>query len=377
MKKLLCFFLSLTIVLLIPSTAFASEEKINIEGEVLTESTSKEVLDLAKEKICGLLKDHINGRIIDDHSYILGQPINLKNADNSSRIYDFPILRDGKIFAIFTILEENGDYSFQIEENMMARQLQSMKEEGLLEKVLFLSNRDGFFAVSGDVVIPLTPDSELHSRLESKALKSMISSKKNDESLVHINITDPIAIIPVFNNVLKPITTYPSARILPVSSVPQTDDGTFGGTIMNWCGAAVTASIINYKTGTSLTAKRITIEALGSAQNAGLTNTQVINVANRHRLYPVADNPLNFPTVKSQISSEQPIFMQMQRVTSDGSFAYHALCLIGYSTTSYTIINPWYMSSFTISKKDKGTDVKYVTGTRTYTWHKSIYNWRR
>lgn len=47
----------------------------------------------------------------------------------------------------------------------------------------------------------------------------------------------------------------------------------------------------------------------------------------------------------------------------------------GYSSTKYTIINPWYSYSLTVDKKDSGSSVTYVTGTRTYKWYKSVYNW--
>lgn len=67
--------------------------------------------------------------------------------------------------------------------------------------------------------------------------------------------------------------------------------------------------------------------------------------------------------------------MQMQRKSDEGK-KYHALTLIGYSSSKYTVLNPWQSSSITLTKKDSGSDVTYVTGTRTYKWYTSIYNWK-
>ena len=141
------------------------------------------------------------------------------------------------------------------------------------------------------------------------------------------------------------------------------------------CGAAVTAAIINYKKGTSLTAKSVTIEALGSALDQGITNAQVVSVGKNHGLAPKSGNPLSYSSVKTEINGNRPVYMQMQR-TENGEKKYHALGLIGYSSTKYTIINPWYQNSLTIDKKNTGSDVTYVTGTRIYKWYKSVYNWK-
>lgn len=376
MKKLGSLLLVFLMLGTISVTAFASETTDKMDGQVLTEQTPDHIIEVAQSEIGDLLKNHLEGEPKDayTHSYALGHPINLKDSDSQNRIYDFPIMRDGQIFAIFTIYDDEGDYSFQLEENMMASQLQLMQEKGLLKNTTLASNDDGFFAVTNDSIIPLTPDSELQDVNASKKDVFSIDATVDNSSLIPVNISDPVMTFTIKGNDADIKAT--TSKVLGVKSVPQTGDGTFTGTQKNWCGAAVTAAIINYKKSTSLTAKSVTIEALGSAVNKGITNSQVVSVGENHGLSPKSGNPLSYTSVKSQINASQPIYMQMERTKDDGTKAYHALGLIGYSSSKYTVINPWYEKSLTITKKDTGSDVTYVTGTRTYKWHKSVYNWK-
>ena len=99
------------------------------------------------------------------------------------------------------------------------------------------------------------------------------------------------------------------------------------------------------------------------------------SIAKNHGLSPKSGNPLSYSSVKTEINGYRPIYMQMQRKSDEGK-KYHALTLIGYSSSKYTVLNPWQSSSITLTKKDSGSDVTYVTGTRTYKWYTSIYNWK-
>lgn len=214
-----------------------------------------------------------------------------------------------------------------------------------------------------DDIFPLTPDSNLKSTKKADNKAIFVDNSEDTLATLPTDITEPIMNITVSDS--SKDTKEVTSKVLSVTSVPQTDDGTFNGTQMNWCGAAVTAAIINYKNGTSLTAKSVTREALGSALNQGITNAQVVSVGTTHGLAPRTGNPLSYSSVKTEINGFRPVYMQMQR-TENGVKKYHALGLIGYSSTKYTVINPWYQNSLTINKKDTGSDVTYITGTSTY-----------
>lgn len=156
MKRLLLVFLAVLIVSTMSVTTFAAESQLKQNGEVLTAPTPEKILDIAKEEITDMLNVHLGESYflktssdnaesnIYSSSYTLGQPINLKEDGGTNRIYDFPVMRDGKIFAIFTIYDDGGNISMQLEENMMAVQLQALKEQGLLQNATFASNDDVF-----------------------------------------------------------------------------------------------------------------------------------------------------------------------------------------------------------------------------------------
>ena len=377
-RKILSLILAFTLGVSTPITVNATE---SVTYTVLTENTLSEIINYAKSIAPSMLIEYFVCNLdsyINDASYTLGNPINIQEFESINRIYHFPIMENGNIFAILSIYDENGSYSSQIEANLMAEQLKNLQDNDTLTNVKFNSNENGFFAIVQEEIIPLTPDSEIiENPISINALTS--SDDSSEAQLVQIDICSPICTIEINEEMLYSnitISRAVSSKVLNVKSVPQTDDGTFSGTQMGWCGAAVTAALINYKKGTTLTAKSVTIEALGAANNTGLTNNQVIAVAKKHGLSPLSGEPFNYSSVQLQITANQPIYMQMQRTKSDNTKSYHALGLIGYSSTKYTVINPWYQNSFTIDKKDTGTDVTYITGDRTYKWYKTIYNWK-
>lgn len=368
LKKILFGILSITLILGVCTIpAFATEPTQNTAGcYVVTEETPEEIIEYAKKEFPEFLSYHLscNGINVGEAQYTLGYPINIQESNGTNRIYYFPVMEDGNIFAMLILYDESGEYYIQFEENLMAEKLNELQNvSSQSSPISLVSNNAGFFAVLNDCVEPLTPDSRIDNTVslmnESIAgnivdIKKVLSEKDgNSISLAESSNPSPLGVV----------------------CVPQTDDGTFDGTEKEWCGAAVAAAIINYKKGTSLTAKDVTTEALGSAKNEGLTNSEVISVANNHGLSPQSGNPLSYSSVKTEINGYRPIYMQMQRNSDEGK-KYHALTLIGYSSSKYTVLNPWQSSSITLTKKDNGSDVTYVTGTRTYKWYTSIYNWK-
>lgn len=287
-KKIISGILSITLILGVCSIpAFAAETTQNTTGcYVFTEETPEEILEYAQNEFPEFLSHHLSCNGIDsgEVQYTLGYPINIQEFDGPNRIYDFPVMENGEIFAMLTIYDENGEYYTQFEENLMAKKLNELQnvssQSSQSSPISLVSNNAGFFAVINDCVEPLTPDSEVENTV------SLMNESITDNV---VNITNALSTTDG-NSISLMESSNPSP--LGVVCVPQTDDGTFSGTQKEWCGAAVAAAIINYKKGTSLTAKDVTKEALGSAKNEGLTNSEVISVAKNHGLSPKSGNPL-------------------------------------------------------------------------------------
>lgn len=381
MKKVLSIILVLSIIIFFPIPTFASELERKSLGQIFTEETPDGIIEAAKDEIVSyIFEGNEDNEDVLAHNYTLGSPINLIEDGGTNHIYHFPVMKDGEIFATFTVYDDKGDYNFQFAEDMMASQLQMMREEGILHDVKLYSDDDGFYAIVNDSVIPLAPYCKTKDMKDIK-VKGMERFKAKSPDGNTVNVLEPILHISAdmyipAGNVVRATKEITAKTLTSVKSVPQTDDGTFSGTQKNWCGPAVTAAIINYKKGTSLTAKDVAVEAHGYARNRGLTNTQVVTVGKNHGLSPKSGNPLSFSSVKAQINASQPVYVKMRRTQEDGTKAYHAIAIIGYSSSNYIVINPWHEKSFKIPKKNKGADVVYTVGTRNYKWVKSVYNWK-
>lgn len=368
-KKVISYVMAIVLTLNICSVsvfAFENPEK-NSGCYVVTEQAPAEILDYAKSVFPKFLTAHLTSNAIDTSGqrFSLGYPIVLVEFEGVNHIYDFPVMRNDEIFAILTIYDDNGSYCVQLEENLMAEKLNDLqKVSSLTSPIVMCSEQSGLFALVNGNVEPLTPDSDMRTFEGIMPMDSFSAEVVVDIKKVLVTSNE---------NGIMPLAT--DSRLLGVMPVPQTDDGTFSGTQMNWCGAAVTASIINYIKYTKLTAKMVTIQALGSAKDEGLTLSNVIAVAHDYALDAKESAPLSYTSVKAEIDGIRPIYMRMQRSTTDGK-VYHALCLVGYSPSLYTVLNPWYNYRLTLDKKDSGSNVTYITGDRTYTWYKSVYNWR-
>lgn len=314
----------------------------------------------------GAFEDYTDGVIS------LGYPIRVtaQNTEEHS-IYHFPVMHNGRIISIMALYDDGSTIHSQLESNRMSEVFELIRISAKsIDPTHIIMNDGGLYAYHNGQIEPL--DRDVDSKLDPKSLQ--ISSIKYPDNEKLKDICAPIKTINLNADEKQQYRNIPPS-LLMVKSVPQTLDGTFTGQQMNWCGAAVTAAIINNKKWTSLTAKDITIAVHGKAINEGITNSQVINMGKKHGLYPVQGGPLSTAGVQKEINRYRPIYMYMERSTSTGK-AYHALGLIGYTSTKYVIINPWYKDRLYIDKKNVGTDVMYISGSKVYRWNRSVHNWR-
>ena len=419
MKKITSVIIMYLLVLTLSSTSFAHEEQ-NVSGQVLTEETPMSVINYAKAEISDSLATQLGATHEDysHHSYTLGQPMNTQETGNTNRLYYFPVMRDGEIFATFIIIDDHGDYTSQLEEGMMAEQLQKMNDRDELEDVMLISNEDGFFAVNDTKIVPLDPSSKADKKETPENLINSSETSTDKDELISKDITDSLYDIPLNKTIMNEnalISTEKSAYLtlsnktsgtknlnvqdsrlsllankavntaqkkeitmLNVKPVAQTVDGKFTSPQKNWCGEAITAAIINYKRKTSLTARDIVLKVYECEKNKGLTNNQVISIGNQYGFQLKLGKPLPFQNIKKEINNSRPIYMQMKRIDENGKKYYHAISLIGYNAAKsrYTIINPWQQKTTTIERRNVASDITLSNKNEIYKWHKSIYNWK-
>lgn len=372
MKKIVSMLLAVAMSLSIMSTSTVFAQSTNNQNEsqglyVVSSETPDTVIAYAVEIFPDMMRSFlINNEYYELNSYYLGSPIRIPGYDNAQHsFYHFAIISEGTVFATLSVYDNGTEYLGQLEKGIMTEKLNAMMDESSVNSpILFFSNDDGLYAVVNNRVESMTPGTTNEATIPN--VEKRISTTNNI-----VDMQESINASYDFNEIVPFATSNP----LPVKSVAQTEDGKFTSPQMNWCGAAVTAALINYAKSKSLTAKSVTIEALGSAKNEGMTNAQLIKVAKNYSLTIKEVNPLSYTNAKTEIDNGKPIFMQMQRSNGTEKF-YHALGLIGYSSTKYTCINPWYENSIEITKNDTGTSVQYISGDRTYKWYKALTGWK-
>lgn len=388
MKKCMCLLLAVAVLLCISVNAFAisnnrdeGDKALAVYGEgcfVSTLETPRSIKEYAAKIFPVFFSDYMvaNNKDFTGEVISLGSPINIQEADSENRIYHFPVMQGGNfvmMLSVYSVPFDDGTYPAQLMPNRILENLSELKSLSSLDHPIeFISDENG---LHGEIKTSIF-DTE-NNKTE------MQGTQQNSEN--QMNIVDVTA--PITEIVMHCADTIAEMRsgygnpLTGIRSVPQTLDGTFNYTeenSRNWCGAAMTASIINYKCGKSLSAKDITKAALGSVIDAGITNRQIIDVAGQYNLSPTSGNPLSYTNVKTEINAGRPIYMQMQRPEGTEK-KYHALTLIGYDSTTYTVLNPWFAGAYTIAKNNDGSQVTYFDedGYRTYTWSTSIYNWSR
>lgn len=386
MKKCMCILLAVAMLLCMSVNAFAisnnSDEKdkpIVLDGDgcfVFTLETPRNIKEYAARVFPDFFNDYMiaNDKDFTGEVISLGSPINVKEADSENRIYHFPVMQGGTfvmMLSVYSVPFDDGTYPTQLMPNRILKSLSKLKGQSSIERPIeFISDENG---LHGEINTSMVGT-------ENNEIKMRGSQQNSEEQMKIVDVTAPVTEIVMrsADNVAETRSGYGNP-LTGIYSVAQTVDGTFnytGTNTRNWCGAAMTASIINYKCGKSLTAKDITKAALGSAIDAGISNKQIIDIAGKYDLSPTSGNPLSYTSVKTEINAGRPIYMQMQRPEGTEK-KYHALTLIGYDSTTYTVLNPWFEDAYTIAKNNDGSKVTYFDedGERTYTWYTSIYNW--
>jgi hypothetical protein len=149
----------------------------------------------------------------------------------------------------------------------------------------------------------------------------------------------------------------------------------------SWCAAFVMASILRYKgAGSTITAKAImqsTFPNSSDLENESISRSQLVTYAKGKGYTSTvqSSSTLSSSTVVSEINNTTPIYAGC---AGSGIYAKarHALAICGYNNTNstYTVWNPWYNYTETISQSTKSYK---VNSTSSFVWDCTIYKVRK
>lgn len=381
MKKFLIAILILAMIISTNSmSAFAEKRGKDLDSLYInTKDIPKDMDKYARDNFKNLIKSAkrtpelygFNKKEVN--KFKLGQAFNIKRYENgnmiSTDIFYLPILYKNNVRGLLAV-------TYDTETNKYIANLSKSFSDGLdsiksnksnKETYTIVDINESIYAVNENntVLLQESPfDNNKNKKLNIDT--NSFKAQKNDKT-IQINEENTDIKLDATYSALASHVISGSIDITPVL---QGDHP--------WCGAAATAAIINYKKGESLTAEDVTVEVHGSAVEEGITNSEVIEVASNHGLTASQTSPLSYGAVTSDIDNDHPIYMQMQRTKEDGTKAYHALVLRGYENyinygeIIYSVINPWYTYYVEISGAEYGSQVTYITGSRTYKWYKTV-----
>lgn len=182
-----------------------------------------------------------------------------------------------------------------------------------------------------------------------------------NDALEVINAADTIG---YEKNFELPIATRSNPIALSITETQPNDE--------SWCAAYVTAALIRTVQGVSLSASTIT-KYYGLNKNEGLSHGQAIDYAQAmYAMQPLYyESALSRNQVIDEIDHSCPIYASMRH----NSTISHAVAICGYTSTKYTIWNPWYVDYETFSS----STLTYVpsTSTKSFYWNATIYNWQK
>ncbi|MBU5334313.1 hypothetical protein KQI61_19215 [Anaerocolumna aminovalerica] len=368
LKRLLSFVLATVMLMSTGITAFATE----VTGQhsdgfyVTSEDVPQKAIEHVQNSIGGMIND-----LADLNSVKVGVPFKLSGAYYD--LYYFVIYSNDRIIGTYRVYEADAGYTGIFSEN-------SEIIEGL-QKIAGLTSPDKpakIIAGEHDDIYAII-DSNVYTVLEDAAGNS--TSEKNlllqpqtydVESLV--DISKGISI----NLPQASVMTSPSYKFLQIGW-----DETQGN--LPWCMAYVTASIMRYKTGKSLStisARKVMEWAYPNLSKAeleatALSTSKADEYANTYDIDPTyTASRRTYAQVASDIIADSPLAFICDNVNT-GAKKSHAFVCRGYNDNSgnsfYSIWNPWYSEFERIYTSDN----TYVNsaGTAKYLWSATMYGW--
>lgn len=345
----------------------ASESNNNISSKAFyieTETVPDEAIDYAVNNVFDYLVARSCEESFELYDVTMGSPFSMgKETDNDIDVYYFPILSGEQFIYTFRVFEEDGQYT-GILSPYMVEQLNKYTDDTSQSEPLYIYMQAGNVIAEKDGEIDIWE--EQHAGYEVN--ENQLIALADNSVLESTDICTPI------EYKKEAIPRAVSSKTLSLDMAETQGD-------QQWCAAFAMSSILRYKgAGSSVTAEAIVKYFYPNStnlKNESVSRTQLVNYA-KNKGYSKTTNSsstLSNSTVVSEIGNDTPIYAGC---AGSGSYekARHALVICGYNNTksTYTVWNPWYSYTETMSQSTK----KYVVNSSSsFTWDCTIYKVRK
>ncbi len=375
-SKLLSFMLVLILSLSLVFPAHATKN-LGVENSngfyVISEEVPSEAIQHTQETIAGMIQD-----LYPLETIKIGTPFKLVGTD----LYYFIIYSNENIVGLYRVFQTDSGYYSGIfgEYDVFLEALEEVRKLTTKDQPaeIVVGDYEDVYAIVNNEVYTLLKDPEGKltgkSKVKEKKKEKKVGPAKKVKKEKVVDSSEGIDFeIPI--SAMSSATTY---KFL------QTGWAETQGS-QSWCSAFVTASILRYRTGKSvstISAKKIMEYTFPKVSSSELTKKALsfdnaIKYAKTHGISPIkSDSRLSYSSVKTEINNDRPVYMAADNVTTGVKVA-HAFVLRGYNDNSgnsfYSVWNPWYEKYERVYTKDNS----YYTNSGTqYRWSKTIYNWK-
>ncbi len=366
-KRLFSILLAVMLLVTLQSIPLrASAIEVQSKAIILTESIPKEVVDYAKGEFAMHFQvacnhyEEFDMDSADINDYSLEEPFKLYDEDDSYDVYYFPVVYSHEIVFVLTVTSIAGKLCSSFGEGF-AKNLNYLYTS-IPGEFIVVQDDSRLVALSKDVSVTLQQGAVSTNDSMQQKVKPCFQSIISSGGFSVTQAIDGLAV------------TSQSRYIARIDPGAPREWNTLNIAIVNqpnnyWCWAACCAMIINYKTGTSLTAQDVVVRVKGSAVLEGGNWYDIQEAFNSWDLYANLYNPMSYALVKNFIDDNEPILMSMR---NDELIMGHTILLKGYEKYSdgnyYIVIDPYLTSPTSIRAASTPSDVYYTLAGRPYYW---------
>lgn len=331
---------------------------------VETEYVPDEAIDYAVDNVFDYLVARSSEESFELNDLTMGSPFSMgKESADDIDVYYFPIYSGKEFLYTFRVYREEGQYTGILSPYMVGHLNQYAGRTTESEPLyIYMQFGNVMAEKNGEVDIW----EEQHAGYELNGNRSVMLAENTD--LETTDICTPIK----YKKKVIPRTA--ASKTLSLDMAETQGD-------QQWCAAFAMASILRYKgAGSSVTAKAIVKHFYPNSsdlKNESVSRSQLVEYA-KDKGYSQTKNSsstLSNSTVVSEIGNNTPIYAGC---AGSGSYAKtrHALVICGYNNTksTYTVWNPWYSYTETMSQSTK---TYTVNSKSSFTWDCTIYKVRK
>lgn len=363
-------FSSLLVMVLMLSTGIISTNASQNDSEMTsgfylsTGEVPSNIISYAQNNISDYLIAHSEVENIDLSNVIIGNPFSIGGSNAiGTDVYYFPVFQNSHILYTFRVYMDENGYT-GILSSYLASELNSFMNSTTRNAPLLI------YMESGNVMARLNGNEAI---LEESHLgyEPGVNVIREDPLLETMEVTD--ISVPI-RFVEKPITAASASKVLSLDMKETQSD-------QQWCAAFVMASILRYKgAGSSITAETIVKHFHPNSsdlKNESVSRSQLVSYSKEKGFSKTTESSstLSNSSVVSEINNDSPFYAGC---AGFGSYkkARHALAVCGYNnnTSTYTVWNPWYANTETISQSSK---TYVVNSESSFKWDCTIYKIRK